>query len=94
MIDTISGAKASSIIYSLVETAKANNLNVYEYIKHVLTVIPNHMEDTDRRFCENSFPGRLHYRSAVIRKNNLPSPSGLDLGWYRLCTVYAIIAKK
>lgn len=56
MIDTISGAKASSVIYSLVETAKANNLNVYEYIKHLLTVIPNHMEDTDRQFCEELLP--------------------------------------
>lgn len=33
IIDTVSGAKASAVIYSLVETAKANNLNVYEYKK-------------------------------------------------------------
>ena len=56
MIDTISGAKASAIIYSLVETAKANNLNVYEYMKHLLTVIPNHMDDHNTDFCENLLP--------------------------------------
>ena len=56
MIDTISGAKASAIIYSLTETAKANNLNVYEYIKYLLTEIPNHMDDTDTDFCEKLLP--------------------------------------
>ena len=30
MIDTIHGAQASAIIYSLVETAKANDLKIYE----------------------------------------------------------------
>ena len=29
LIDTIQGAKASAIIYSLIETAKANNLRTY-----------------------------------------------------------------
>ena len=56
MIDTISGAKVSAIIYSLVETAKANNLNVYEYFKHILTVIPNHMDDSNTDFCESLLP--------------------------------------
>ena len=40
MIDTISGARASAIIYSIVETAKANNLNPYYYFDHLLTEIP------------------------------------------------------
>ncbi len=56
MIDTISGAKASAIIYSLVETAKANNLNVYEYFKHILTAIPDHMDDSNTDFCEMLLP--------------------------------------
>lgn len=56
MIDTISGAKASAVIYSIVETAKANNLNVYEYIKHLLTEIPNHMDDKNLDFCEELLP--------------------------------------
>ena len=56
MIDTVSGAKASAVIYSLVETAKANNLNVYEYIKYLLTEIPEHMDDTNTEFCEKLLP--------------------------------------
>ena len=39
-INTIRGAQASAIIYSITETARANNLNVYYYIKHLLTEIP------------------------------------------------------
>lgn len=32
---------ASAIVYSLVGTAKANDLNTYEYLKYLLTNIPN-----------------------------------------------------
>ena len=39
-INTVRGAQASAIIYSITETARANNLNVYYYIKHLLTEIP------------------------------------------------------
>ena len=39
-INTVRGAQASAIIYSITETARANNLNVYYYIKHVLTELP------------------------------------------------------
>ena len=46
MIDTISGAKASAIIYSLVETAKANGLNTYRYFEYLLTELPKLKEFT------------------------------------------------
>ncbi len=39
-INTVRGAQASAVIYSLTETARANNLNVYYYIKHLLTELP------------------------------------------------------
>lgn len=39
-INTVRGAQASAIIYSITETARANNLNVYYYIKHLLTALP------------------------------------------------------
>ena len=56
VIDTINGAKTSAVIYSIAETAKANNLKPYEYFEHLLTVIPGHMEDTDRSFLEELLP--------------------------------------
>lgn len=50
--DTPKGAKASAAIYSLVETAKANGLNVFEYLKYLLLYMPdsdwrNHPEELD-----------------------------------------------
>ena len=36
-INTVRGADASAIIYSVTETARANCLNVYYYMKHLLT---------------------------------------------------------
>lgn len=56
MIDTISGARSSAIIYSIAETAKANNLKPYEYFEYLLSVIPEHMEDTDTSFLEDLLP--------------------------------------
>ncbi|MBR5579163.1 MAG: IS66 family transposase [Lachnospiraceae bacterium] len=56
MIDTINGAKASAIIYSIVETAKVNNLKPYDYIQYVLEEMPKHMENKDRSFLKNLLP--------------------------------------
>ena len=56
MIDTINGAKTSAIIYSIVETAKSNNLKPYDYLQYLLEEIPKHMEDTDRTFLEKLLP--------------------------------------
>lgn len=56
MIDTIAGADASAIIYSIAETAKANNLKPYEYFEYLLTEIPRHMDDHDTSFCEELLP--------------------------------------
>ena len=38
--DSIQGAQASAIIYSISETAKLNNLRPYYYFKHLLTELP------------------------------------------------------
>lgn len=56
VIDTISGAKSSAIIYSIAETAKANNLKPYDYFEYLLKVIPEHMEDKNRDFLEDLLP--------------------------------------
>lgn len=39
--DTPKGAKANAILYTLVESARANQLNVFEYLKYLLTELPN-----------------------------------------------------
>lgn len=44
MIDTVNGANASATMYSLVETAKANDLKIYDYICYLLTQLPSFMD--------------------------------------------------
>jgi hypothetical protein len=39
-MNTIKGAEASALIYSVVETARANHLNVYYYVEHLLKELP------------------------------------------------------
>ena len=50
------GAQASAILYSLVETAKANDLKVYEYFEYLLQELPQHQEDTDLDFLKDLMP--------------------------------------
>lgn len=50
--DTPKGASASAAVYSIIETAKANGLNVYTYLEYLLLYMPdtdwrNHPEDLD-----------------------------------------------
>ncbi len=56
MIDTTYGAQASAIIYSIAETAKANNLKPYKYFEHLLTEIPKHMDDKSTDFIADLLP--------------------------------------
>ena len=41
IINSVKGAQASAVIYSLSETAKLNGLNIYEYFKKLLSELPN-----------------------------------------------------
>lgn len=45
--DTPRGAFANGVLYTLVESARANKLDVYEYLKYLLSEMPNnhHQED-------------------------------------------------
>lgn len=61
VIDTPKGAEASAIVYSIVETAKANNLKPYEYLEFLLTEIPEHLysgkfDPEDNTYLEDLLP--------------------------------------
>ena len=56
LIESSNGAKASAVLYSLVETAKANGLNTFEYFNLLLTEIPQHVGDNNLRFLDNLLP--------------------------------------
>jgi len=45
--DTVAGAKASAVIYSLVLTCRACNVEPYAYLLHVLTQLPQRAQDAD-----------------------------------------------
>lgn len=55
-MESDNGAKASAMLYSLVETAKANEVNTYQYLELLLTEIPKHMGETDLKFLDNLLP--------------------------------------
>lgn len=38
--DSVEGAKANAVYYSLIETAKVNNLNINKYIRYLLETLP------------------------------------------------------
>lgn len=45
--DTVRGAKASATLYGIIETAKANGLEPYAYLKHLFRQLPNAKSVTD-----------------------------------------------
>ena len=45
--NTVRGAQASSVIYSLIETAKMNGLNVYEYLYQLLLYMPGYKKEPE-----------------------------------------------
>ena len=38
---TVAGAQASSVVYSVIESAKANGLKPFEYLEFLFTTLPN-----------------------------------------------------
>lgn len=54
--NSILGARASTILYSIVETAKVNGLKVYDYLEFLLSKLAKHAGDTDRAFLKDLLP--------------------------------------
>jgi hypothetical protein len=54
--DTTKGAEASAVAYSIVETAKANKLNVYMYLVHILSKMPGADFKTEPLLLEDLMP--------------------------------------
>ena len=56
LMESENGARASAMLYSIVETAKANNLNTYQYLELLLTELPKHVEDKNLQFLDTLLP--------------------------------------
>ena len=55
--NTPGGAQASTVIYSLIETAKENGLDPYRYLLWVLQNAPQ-LSETDETWAESLLPAR------------------------------------
>ena len=56
LIDTMDGARASAIVYSIAETAKANGLKPYNYFEHLLSELPKHYGEKDLSYLDQLLP--------------------------------------
>lgn len=56
LIDTLNGAESSALTYSIIETAKANNLNPFRYLEYLLTEMMEHEEETDYGLIDKLLP--------------------------------------
>ena len=82
MIDTINGAASSAIIYSIAETAKANNLKPFDYFVNICWRRFQNIQTIEIQiFSKSFFPSQKHYRSISEslrrqRKNDTAAKSG------------------
>ena len=56
LMESDNGAKASAMIFSIAETAKANSINTYDYFELLLSEIPKHQDDKDLKFLDDLLP--------------------------------------
>lgn len=54
--DTVSGAEASAVVYSIAGTAKANNLRPCYYLDYILKEMANRQDDTGTSYLEGLLP--------------------------------------
>jgi transposase len=61
--DSVVGAETTAIMYTIVETAKANKVNVYYYLRYLLEQVPKHLEDKTLDFLDDMLPWSDKYLS-------------------------------
>ncbi|MBO0468548.1 transposase domain-containing protein [Enterococcus plantarum] len=61
------GAEATVIVYSLVETAKANGLDAYEYLKYLFERLPKLPIHQQPELVEALLPWHPQVQSALIK---------------------------
>ena len=57
------GAAASATVYSIVETAKANGINPYEYLRYIFKYLPGVRIDEEPAFLEDFLPWNLEVKA-------------------------------
>ena len=101
--DTVDGANASAIVMSLIETAKANNLNIYQYLYTLLLYMPDYKNEPAgikqlmpwSEFIKENCSGINRYRKNTAGKSRGPSylrSPGSRHGW--LFIAYSILFQR
>ena len=57
------GTESSSIAYSIIETAKANNLNVFKYLTYLFEELPNTLLKEEPELLEDYLPWSLEIQA-------------------------------
>lgn len=94
MIDTINGAHSSAIIYSIAETAKANNLKPYDYFVYLLEEIQKHMEHKKiEPFLRTCYHGLKNFQKGFENNSSQEPPitAVLNFSMYPLLSVYFVL---
>lgn len=68
IINSPAGASASAVLYSLIETAKVNHVQLFEYFDYLLTELANHTNDKKKDFLQDLLP----WSETVQEKFHLP----------------------
>ena len=66
--DTVKGAESSAIVYSLVETAKVNGIDPYDYLFYTLSVLPYFGKSVPREKLDTLMPWSLEVQQRYGEK--------------------------
>lgn len=66
--DTERGAQASAVVYSIVETAKAYDLRLYDYLEYLLEELPKVINDANHKIPDRLLPWSEDL-PAILKKN-------------------------
>ena len=76
--DTVKGAESSAIVYSLVETAKANGLEPYDYLFYILSLLPYYGKNISHTDLDNLMPCSSTIRERYGQKHSQPEQETSD----------------
>ena len=66
--DTVKGAESSAIVYTMVETAKANGLDPYDYLLYALSVLPYYGKSIPHEMLESTMPWSSEVQQRIGKK--------------------------
>ena len=61
------GAESSAIVYSMMETAKANGLDPYEYLLYALSDLPYYGKSTSHEMLETAMPWSSEVQQQIVK---------------------------